>query len=73
MQISWLSQALQSLVLEVPFKPKAPLNPIRTINIGELGLAFTEATEWAPGAASNSVHATLGAGFFCFLRFGVGG
>ncbi|KAF7983257.1 hypothetical protein HWV62_22882 [Athelia sp. TMB] len=58
-QISWLSQALQSLVLDVPFKPQAPLNPIQTIDINELGLSFTEGTEWSPGAASNSVHASL--------------
>jgi hypothetical protein len=59
-EITWLSIALQSLILDVPFKPLAPLNPIRTINIGELGLTFTEATAWSPSAVSNSVQASLG-------------
>jgi hypothetical protein len=58
-EISWLSIALQSLILDVPFKPLAPLNPIRTINIDELGLTFTEADAWTPAAVSNSVHASL--------------
>lgn len=65
-QISWLSIALQSLILNVPFKPEAPLNPIRSIEIDELGLTFTEATAWTPAAASNAVHASL------VLPFGFG-
>lgn len=58
-QISWLSIALQALHLNVPFKPLAPLNPIRTIDIDELGLGFTQDSAWTPSADSNSVHASL--------------
>ena len=58
-EISWLSIALQALHLTVPFKPLAPLNPIRTIDIDELGLGFTPDTAWTPSAESNSVHASL--------------
>lgn len=58
-EIAWLSTALQSLVLNVPFKPQTPINPIRAINIGDLGLTFNQATQWSPAAVSNSVHATL--------------
>ena len=58
-EISWLTIALQALRLTVPFKPLAPLNPIRTINIDELGLGFTPDTAWTPSAESNSVHASL--------------
>jgi hypothetical protein len=66
-EISWLSIALQSLKLDVPFKPTAPLNPIQAIQIDDLGLTFTEETAWAPAAVSNSVHASLRA--FLFPRF----
>lgn len=58
-QISWLTQGLQSLVLHVPFKPEAPLNPIKTITIGTLNLDFTAEQAWAPRVTSNSVQATL--------------
>lgn len=65
-EISWLSIALKSLVLDVPFKPLEPIVPIRSISIGELGLDFTPATAWTPGANSDSVGATL------VLPFGFG-
>jgi len=58
-QISWLSQGLQSLQLTVPFKPNAPINPIRSIQIGSMALAFTPETAWSPRTDSNSVHATM--------------
>lgn len=54
-----MSVALRSLALDVPFKPVAPLNPIRAIQIDNLGLTFTEETAWAPAAVSDSVHASL--------------
>ena len=58
-QISWLSQGLQSLQLTVPFKPSAPINPIRSIQIESMALAFTPETAWTPRTDSNSVHATM--------------
>jgi hypothetical protein len=58
-EIEWFSIAVRNLLLDVPFKPLAPLNPIRTINIDELGLTFNEATAWTPAALSNSVYASL--------------
>lgn len=57
--IQWLSDGLQALQLDVPFKSFVPIDPIRTIDIGNLALAFSPETPWAPGAASNSVRATL--------------
>ncbi|KAG2078952.1 hypothetical protein BDR04DRAFT_1124058 [Suillus decipiens] len=58
-QISWLSQGLQSLELTVPFKSTTPINPIRSIQIGSMALAFTPETAWTPQVDSNSVHATM--------------
>ena len=66
-EITWLSIALQSLILDVPFKPSAPLNPIRTIEIDELSLGFTEADPWSPSASSNSVRASLGMPYVLIL------
>ncbi|KIJ67573.1 hypothetical protein HYDPIDRAFT_180379 [Hydnomerulius pinastri MD-312] len=57
--ISWLSQGLQSLQLDVPFKSTTPINPIRTIEIGTLALDFTPETAWTPRTDSNSVHASM--------------
>ncbi|KAG1851680.1 hypothetical protein F4604DRAFT_1933963 [Suillus subluteus] len=58
-QISWLSQGLESLQLTVPFKSITPINPIRSIQIGSMALAFTPETAWTPRTDSNSVHATM--------------
>ncbi|KAG1785555.1 uncharacterized protein HD556DRAFT_110398 [Suillus plorans] len=58
-QISWLSQGLESLQLTVPFKSTTPINPIRSIQIGSMALAFTPETAWTPRTDSNSVHATM--------------
>ncbi|KAL0580357.1 hypothetical protein V5O48_000210 [Marasmius crinis-equi] len=58
-EISWLSKGLKSLELQVPFKPEQAINPIRSIDIGELALAFTKDTPWSPATSSNSVRAQL--------------
>ncbi|KAI9463679.1 hypothetical protein BJY52DRAFT_1404720 [Lactarius psammicola] len=57
--ISWLSGGLQALRLNVPFKSPTPINPIQSISIGELSLAFSEAQPWAPVANSRSVQASM--------------
>ncbi|KAH0589321.1 hypothetical protein H2248_005083 [Termitomyces sp. 'cryptogamus'] len=57
--ISWLSEGLQSLRLNVPFKASNAIHPIRNINIGYLGLEFDEDSPWTPGVKSNSVQAAL--------------
>lgn len=57
--ISWLTQGLQSLALNVPFKSFTPIDPIRSITIANLGLQFNENSPWTPNAESNSVQAKL--------------
>jgi len=57
--ISWLSYGLQSLALNVPFIPSNPIDPIRSITIGNLGLQFDQNSPWTPNAESNSVEAKL--------------
>ncbi|KAF8135624.1 hypothetical protein EV363DRAFT_1429344 [Boletus edulis] len=57
--ISWLSQGIESLTLTVPFQSAAPINPIRSIDIGSLALTFTPETAWNPRADSNSVYASM--------------
>ncbi|KAI9442265.1 hypothetical protein H4582DRAFT_1809416 [Lactarius indigo] len=57
--IFWLSEGLRALRLNVPFKSPTPINPIRSINIGDLSLAFSEAQPWAPVANSHSVQALM--------------
>ena len=60
--ISWLSEGVQALRLDVPFKSPSPINPIQSIdlNIGGLSLMFSEAQPWAPIANSrHSVQASM--------------
>ncbi|KAH9961311.1 hypothetical protein BC827DRAFT_1260505 [Russula dissimulans] len=62
--VSWLSQGLQALRLNVPFKSPAPISPIQSISIGSLSLSFSEAQPWAPVANSRGVQASM------YLPFG---
>ncbi|KAJ7497141.1 hypothetical protein FB451DRAFT_1457944 [Mycena latifolia] len=57
--VSWLSSGLQSLKLTVPLVSPTPIDPIRTIEIGNFDLVFSEDTPWSPSAASNTVKASL--------------
>jgi hypothetical protein len=57
--ISWLSTGIQSLALTVPFKPLAPINPIQSITLGDLDLAFDATAPWTPLSNSKTVQATL--------------
>ncbi|KAF8626824.1 hypothetical protein AX15_004657 [Amanita polypyramis BW_CC] len=57
--ISWLSSGLQALKLTVPFKPAAPISPIKNIRIEQLGLAFGVENPWSPTTQSNSVTANI--------------
>lgn len=58
-EIAWLSQGLQSLKLQVPFKPATPINPIQAIGINFLNLSFSSENPWSPLASSNEVQAQL--------------
>ncbi|KIJ38952.1 hypothetical protein M422DRAFT_258368 [Sphaerobolus stellatus SS14] len=57
--ISWLSQGLQSLNLNVPFIPAVPVNPIQAIDIGFLNMTFTPESAYTPMTSSDSVFAAL--------------
>ncbi|KAI6135778.1 hypothetical protein EV401DRAFT_1898270 [Pisolithus croceorrhizus] len=57
--ISWLSGGIQSLTLTVPFKPKAPVNPIQSITIGSMALAFLPEAAWTPRVDSDSIRAFM--------------
>ncbi|KAJ7874667.1 hypothetical protein B0H14DRAFT_3551962 [Mycena olivaceomarginata] len=57
--VSWLSIGLQALKLNVPLVAPTPINPIRTITIGDFALDFSQDTPWAPSAQSKTVQASL--------------
>ncbi|KAF9529294.1 hypothetical protein CPB83DRAFT_790385 [Crepidotus variabilis] len=57
--ISWLSEGLQDLNLDVPFKAFQPIDPIRSIKIGDLALQFDKNQPWTPAAESRTVQASL--------------
>ena len=60
--ISWLSEGLQALKLNVPFRnpdSSGPLGPIKSITIGDMALAFNESDPWAPIANTKSVQAFM--------------
>lgn len=58
--ISWLSDGLSALSLNVPFQAHTAINPIQSIDIGYLNLTFTPETAWSPKASSDQVRAKLG-------------
>ncbi|KAF8972948.1 hypothetical protein BDZ97DRAFT_1691577 [Flammula alnicola] len=68
--ISWLSEGLQDLQLNVPFKPLTPINPIQSITIGDFGLVFDASQPWTPLANSHTIHATLQLPFGFSLSIG---
>ncbi|KAJ7716738.1 hypothetical protein DFH07DRAFT_349612 [Mycena maculata] len=57
--VSWLSTGLQALKLQVPLVSPEPIDPIRTISIGNFDLVFSPDTPWTPSASSNTVQASL--------------
>ena len=57
--VSWLSAGLAALALHVPFKAPSAIAPIKAIDIGDLALAFSAGSPWAPVANSRSVQASL--------------
>ena len=57
--IQWLSDGLQVLRLQAPFKSFIPINPIPAIDIGNMELIFSPETPWTPRVASSSVRASL--------------
>ncbi|KAI0660249.1 hypothetical protein C8Q70DRAFT_914138 [Cubamyces menziesii] len=57
--VAWLSAGLDALQLHVPFKAPSAISPIKAITIGDMALAFTEATSWAPVANSRTVQAAM--------------
>lgn len=58
--ISWLSAGIQALTLNVPFvNPNGALGPIKSIDIGNMDLAFATETPWAPVANTKTVQAFM--------------
>ncbi|KAJ7782963.1 hypothetical protein B0H16DRAFT_1494883 [Mycena metata] len=68
--VSWLSTGLQALKLNVPLVSPTPIDPIRTISIGNFDLVFSPDTPWAPSASSNTVKASLELPFGFNLEIG---
>jgi hypothetical protein len=64
--VPWLSQGLQALTLEVPFKSPVDITPIKSVSIGDFDLSFNSSGAWAPVANSRTVQAQL------HLPFGFG-
>ncbi|TBU46075.1 hypothetical protein BD309DRAFT_663805 [Dichomitus squalens] len=58
--VGWLSDGLTALQLHVPFKHAAgAISPIKSIAIGDMALAFTPGTAWAPLMDSRTVRASM--------------
>ncbi|KAF9919737.1 hypothetical protein FBU30_010604 [Linnemannia zychae] len=55
--IEWLSTAVKSLKLTVPLQSPAPLQLIKALNLGALGLVFTPPTAYSPATTSTGVIA----------------
>ncbi|KAF9124629.1 hypothetical protein BG015_005051, partial [Linnemannia schmuckeri] len=55
--IEWLSTAVKQLKLTVPLQSPAPLQLIKALNLGALGLTFTPPTAYQPATTSTGVIA----------------
>lgn len=60
--ISWLTEGVTALSLNVPFKNPTvdgPLGPIKSITIGDMALEFNASDPWAPLTTTRSVQAFM--------------
>jgi LEA14-like dessication related protein len=64
--ISWLSDGISALTLDVPLKSPNPINAIQSIDIGYLNLTFTDQTAWSPMTTTDDLTAKM------LLPFGFG-
>ncbi|KAG0212765.1 hypothetical protein BGX28_005611 [Mortierella sp. GBA30] len=55
--VEWLSSAVKNLKLTVPLQSPAPLQLIKALNLGALGLVFTPPTAYNPTTTSTGVLA----------------
>ncbi|KAG0367061.1 hypothetical protein BC939DRAFT_508430 [Gamsiella multidivaricata] len=55
--VSWLSNGLLSLTLNVPLQSPTPLNVIHDISIMDMGMIFNQSSPYVPTASSNTVTA----------------
>ncbi|KAF8926111.1 hypothetical protein BGZ58_000180 [Dissophora ornata] len=56
-EVSWLSIGLKSMTLNVPLQAPAPLDIIKSISLGPMGMNWTNADSYAPLANSPGVVA----------------
>ena len=69
--VEWLSAAVKNLKLTVPLQSPTPLQLIKALNLGALGLVFTPPTAYNPVATSTGVlaHYSLPDGFGFNVQF----
>ncbi|KAG0240246.1 hypothetical protein BGW41_007085 [Actinomortierella wolfii] len=69
--VTWLSSAIKNLKLTVPLQSPAPLQLIKALNLGALGLVFTPPTAYSPITTSTGVTAnySLPEGFNFNVQF----
>ncbi|KAF9900680.1 hypothetical protein BX616_002526 [Lobosporangium transversale] len=58
-EVSWLSIGLKSMVLKVPLQTPTPLNIIKSITLGPMGMNWTNTDSYAPLANSPGVIAAF--------------
>ncbi|KAI1315894.1 hypothetical protein EDD11_000208 [Mortierella claussenii] len=58
-EVSWLSIGLKSMVLKVPLQSPSPLNIIKSISLGPMGMDWTNSDSYAPLANSPGVVAAF--------------
>ncbi|KAG8833980.1 hypothetical protein FRC17_009762 [Serendipita sp. 399] len=58
-RISWLSDGITALTLEVPLKAPNTINAIKSITIGYLNLTFTPESAWSPQSSTDELQAKM--------------
>lgn len=61
--VTWLSEGIKALVVQVPLQAPTPINPIKGISIGYLSLIYSQQQPYNPVAFSQALQGTIGLPF----------
>ncbi|CAO1639236.1 unnamed protein product [Sympodiomycopsis kandeliae] len=61
--VTWLSEGIKALVVQVPLQTPIPIDPIKGITIDYLSLAYSTSTPYNPTTFSNALRGTIGLPF----------
>lgn len=61
--VTWLSEGIKALVVQVPLQSPIPIDPIKGISIGYLSLVYSQQNPYNPATFSQALQGTIGLPF----------